>query len=184
MFTLKPQKRSNREVSFHRWSTSTSPRSALACTVMVTLASERDLPAIPVARAAMISPVKQMMRIGELARLGKVTPRTVRYYESLGLIPPGEREGTGQHRYPEQTLARLQKIDQLKTLGLSLEDIGKVIHLYFEDPTGRRAKIKVLEMLHSHLAETDKQLASLKQFRSELMEHIRRFERWLDEQAK
>ena len=125
-----------------------------------------------------------MMRIGELAKLGNVTPRAVRYYESLGLIPLGEREGAGQHRYPEQTIARLQKIDQLKALGLSLDGIGKVIHLYFEDPTGKRAKIKVLEMLRGHLVETDTQLASLTRFRSELMEHIKRFEGWLDFQAK
>ena len=125
-----------------------------------------------------------MLRIGELARRGKVTPRTVRYYESLGLLPPGEREGAGQHRYPEQTVARLQKIDQLKALGLSLEDIGKVIHLYFDDPTGKRAKIKVLEMLRDHLAETDIQLASLTEFRSELMDHIKRFEGWLDSHAR
>jgi len=128
--------------------------------------------------------MNKIMRIGELAKLGKVTPRTVRYYESLGLIPPGEREGGGQHRYPEQTVVRLQKIDQLKALGLSLEEIGKVVHLYFEDPTGKRAKIKVLEMLRGHLAETDIQLALLTQFRSELMEHIQRFEGWLDSQAK
>lgn len=125
-----------------------------------------------------------MMRIGELAKLGKVTPRTVRYYESLGLMPPGEREGAGQHRYPEQTVARLLKIDQLKALGLSLDDIGKVIHLYFEDPTGKRAKIKVLEMLRSHLAETETQLTSLTQFRSELIDHIARFEGWLDSHSK
>ena len=124
------------------------------------------------------------MRIGELAKLGKVTPRTVRYYESLGLIPPGEREGAGQHRYPEQTLARLQKIDQLKALGLSLDDIGRVLHLYFEDPSGKRAKLKVLDLLRGHLAETDIQLALLTQFRSELMNHIQRFEIWLDSHAK
>ena len=125
-----------------------------------------------------------MMRIGEIAKLGKVTPRTVRYYESLRLIPRGEREGAGQHRYPEQTVARLQKIDQLKALGLSLEDIGKVIHLYFNDPTGKRAKIKVLEILRGHLSETDTQMVALTQFRAELMEHIKRFENWLDSQVQ
>ena len=137
-----------------------------------------------VLRAIIITPVNKMMRIGEIAKLGKVTPRTVRYYESLGLIPPGEREGAGQHRYPEQTVVRLQKIDQLKALGLSLEDIGKVIHLYFNDPTGKRAKIKVVEMLRGHLAETDIQMVSLAQFRAELMEHIKRFESWLDSQVQ
>ena len=128
--------------------------------------------------------MNKMMRIGDLAKLGKVTPRTVRYYESLRLIPPGEREGAGQHRYPEQTVARLQKIDQLKALGLSLEEIGKVIHLYFNDPTGKKAKRKVLEMLRGHLAETDTQMVFLTQFRAELMEHIKRFESWLDSQVQ
>ena len=127
--------------------------------------------------------VNRMMRIGELAKQAKVTPRTVRYYESLGLIPPGEREGAGQHHYPEQTVARLQKIDQLKALGLSLEEIGKVIHLYFDDPTGKKAKTKVLEMLRGHLAETEAQLMSLKQFRSDILGHIKRFEHWFEAEA-
>lgn len=131
----------------------------------------------------MIGRVDKMMRIGELAKEAKVTPRTVRYYASLGLLPPGQREGSGQHRYAEQTVARLQKINQLKALGLGLEEISKVIHLYFDDPSGKRAKIKVLEMLRGHLAETEAQLTSLTQFRAELRQHIERFERWLDSQA-
>jgi len=125
-----------------------------------------------------------MMRIGELAQQAKVTARTVRYYESLGLIPKGEREGSGQHLYPEQTVVRLQKVDQLKALGLSLEEIAKVIPLYFEYPSGKRAKVKVLELLRSHLAETEAHLSSLAQFRTELKGHIARFESWLDDQAR
>jgi MerR family copper efflux transcriptional regulator len=128
----------------------------------------------------MIDGVSKMMRIGELADRAGVTPRTVRHYESLGIIPPGEREGTGQHRYPEQTVARLKKIDQLKLLGLSLEEIGEVLPLYFSDATGKRAKIKVLELLRAHLAEVDSQLRSRQLFRSELLAHIQRFEQWLD----
>ena len=120
------------------------------------------------------------MRIGELAKKAKVTPRTVRYYESLGLIPHGEREGAGQHRYPEQTVERLEKIDQLKTLGLSLEEVGTVIHLYFDDLTEKKAKAKVLAMLRRHLAETESQMTSLGQFHNELLGHIQRFERWLN----
>ena len=121
-----------------------------------------------------------MMRIGELATRAKVTLRTIRYYESLGLIPQGEREGTGQHRYPEQTVARLLKIDQLKTLGLTLDEIREVIGLYFNDPSGRRAKNKVLGMLRDHLAETESQLEALANFQAELKAHILRFESWLD----
>ena len=120
-----------------------------------------------------------MMRIGELARQAKITPRTVRYYQSLGLIPQGEREGTGQYRYPQQTLARLAKIDQLKALGLSLEEIGTVVSLYFQEPTEKKAKRKVLDMLRRHLVETEAQMNSLAAFRTELLGHVERFERWL-----
>ena len=121
------------------------------------------------------------MRIGELAKQAQVTQRTVRYYEQLGLIPLGKREGTGQHRYPQQTVDRLKKIDQLKRLGLSLEEIGGVIDLYFGDPTGKRAKVHVLNLLRTHLAEVEQQMASLEAFGAELRSHITRFERWLDE---
>ncbi len=120
------------------------------------------------------------MRIGELAKRAGVTPRTVRYYEGMGLIPPGAREGGGQHRYPEQTVVRLAKIDQLKRLGLSLEEIRAVIDLYFTDPTGRAPKRKILAMLRHHLEETDEQLAALGRLRTDLMAHIKRFERWFE----
>jgi DNA-binding transcriptional MerR regulator len=83
--------------------------------------------------------MSKRMRIGDLTERAEVTPRTVRYYESIGLIPRGEREGNGQHYYTEETLARLRKIDQLKRLGLSLDEVGDVIDLYFTDPSGVRA---------------------------------------------
>jgi MerR family copper efflux transcriptional regulator len=120
------------------------------------------------------------MRIGELTRRAGVTPRTVRYYESLGLIPPGDRQGGGQNFYPEATVARLRKIDQLKQLGLSLEEIGETIDLYFLDPTGRRPKRKVLTLLRRHLAEADEKLATLARVRADLQAHIERFERWFE----
>ena len=119
------------------------------------------------------------MRIGELTERAEVTPRTVRYYESIGLIPPGRREGNGQHYYTEETVARLRKIDQLKKLGLSLDEIRDVIDLYFIDTSGVRPKQKVLAILRQHLAETDAKLGELAQFRGELQANIKRFERWL-----
>lgn len=124
------------------------------------------------------------MRIGELTERAEVTPRTVRYYERIGLLPPGEREGHGQHYYTEETLARLRKISQLKTLGLSLDEIRDVIDLYFIDPKGIQPKQKVLAILRQHLAELDQKIGALQQFRADLQAHIERFERWLAEQEQ
>jgi MerR family transcriptional regulator, copper efflux regulator len=124
------------------------------------------------------------MRIGELTERAGVTQRTVRYYESIGLLPPGEREGHGQHYYTEETLARLRKIDQLKKLGLSLDEIRDVIDLYFNDPSGVQPKQKVLAILRHHLAEVDQKIGGFQQFRADLLAHIERFERWLEEREQ
>jgi MerR family copper efflux transcriptional regulator len=125
--------------------------------------------------------MEQLMRIGDLTELAGVTQRTVRYYESIGLLAPGKREGHGHHYYTEETLARLRKIDQLKRLGLSLEEIGEVIDLYFTDPSGVQPKQKVLTILRKHLHEVESKIDELQQFRGELQETIERFERFLDQ---
>ena len=124
------------------------------------------------------------MRIGDLTERAGVTARTVRYYESIGLLPPGEREGHGQHYYTEETLARLRKIDQLKKLGLSLEEIRGVIDLYFIDPSGIRPKQKVLAILRQHLADADRKIGAFQQFRADLQAHIERFECWLEDREQ
>ena len=123
----------------------------------------------------------EKIRIGELAQKAGVTPRTIRYYENLGLLHPSEREGTGFRYYTETELARLQKIDCLKSLGLTLEEIGSVINLYFEDATGLRGKQKVLEILHRHFKETDEKIEALTQFRSELQANITKVQQCIEE---
>jgi MerR family copper efflux transcriptional regulator len=127
--------------------------------------------------------VTDKLKIGEFAKRAGVTPRTVRYYESLGLLGPSEREGTGFRYYTEVELARLQKINALKELGLGLEEIATVIPLYFEDPTGVKGKRKVLEILKNHLQETEDKLDALQQFRSDLISKIDRIQQWIDAQT-
>jgi MerR family copper efflux transcriptional regulator len=119
------------------------------------------------------------MRIGELARRAGVTLRTIRHYERLGLLPKGNRQGNGQHYYPEASIARLEKIDQLKRLGLTLEEVSGVIDFYFSDPSRRSAKRKVLSILRQHLSQTDEKITALIEFRSDLQAHIDRFDQWL-----
>ena len=121
------------------------------------------------------------MRIGELAQKAGVTPRTIRYYETLGLLKPSEREGTGFRYYTDIELARLHKIDCLKALGLSLEEIASIIDLFFQDSTGVLGKQKLLDILQAHLAETDEKIASLTQFRSDIQANITRIQQQIEE---
>lgn len=81
------------------------------------------------------------MRIGELAREAGVTPRTVRYYEEIGLLPEAAEREPGSHReYGSEDLARLRELVRLKhMLGLSLEELKVVIHGEDERAQRRRA---------------------------------------------
>ena len=121
------------------------------------------------------------MRIGELALKAGVTPRTIRYYEDLGLLGPAERQGKGFRYYTELELARLRKIDALKGLGLSLEEISSIIDLFFEEPTMLRGKQKLLKILQTHLQETDEKIAALEQFRGDLQANIARIQQYIEE---
>jgi MerR family transcriptional regulator, repressor of the yfmOP operon len=69
------------------------------------------------------------MRIGELARAAGTTPRTVRYYEEIGLLSEVAERAAGEHReYTEADVERLRQILRLKRLlGLSLDELREVV---------------------------------------------------------
>jgi DNA-binding transcriptional MerR regulator len=113
------------------------------------------------------------MRIGELARRAGVTTRTVRYYEGLGLLT-SRREGGGHRQYDEAALKRLDKIDWLKRMGLTLEEIREVIPLYFGADTGARGRKKMLALLERRLAETEERVEGLVAHRDELRGAVER----------
>jgi DNA-binding transcriptional MerR regulator len=69
------------------------------------------------------------MRIGELAELTGTTPRTIRYYEELGLLGAASPREQGKHRcYGDADAERLREIMRLRDLlGLSLEQLSRLV---------------------------------------------------------
>jgi DNA-binding transcriptional MerR regulator len=115
-----------------------------------------------------------MLRIGELARLAGTTPRTVRYYEELGLLThAGEREA-GEHRtYTEADLERLRELLRLKSLlGLSLDELRAVM-------AGEDARAARRAAWHAtdDPAERRRMLAEATAHVESLLEHVRRHKR-------
>lgn len=102
------------------------------------------------------------VRIGELAELTQTTPRTIRYYEELGLLGGGSDRAQGQHRcYTEADVERLREIVRMRDLlGLSLEQLSQLleaqsarVHLrreyrQTEKPAQRR---RILEEAQKHI---------------------------------
>ena len=65
--------------------------------------------------------------IGELARRVGVSAKTIRYHEDTGVLPPAERLPKGYRVYGAEDQARLRFVRGARSLGLTLEDIAKVL---------------------------------------------------------
>ncbi len=69
-----------------------------------------------------------MMRIGDFSKLCRVSVKTLRFYDELGLLKPSEVDPFSGYRYYEvDQLLRLNRILALKDLGFSLEEIRQLL---------------------------------------------------------
>ena len=67
-----------------------------------------------------------MIRIGDFSKLSRVSVKTLRFYDEMGLLKPVEVDRfTGYRYYEFDQLPRLYRILALKDLGFSLEEIGR-----------------------------------------------------------
>ena len=67
--------------------------------------------------------------------MSKVTSRTLRHYDAIGLLPPAWVAGDGRRHYGRAELLRLQRILLLRELGLGLDAIGEVLRQSTRDST-------------------------------------------------
>lgn len=107
------------------------------------------------------------MRIGELADQVGVTAKTVRYYESIGLLQAPPRTAGGYRTYDAAAVDRLAFVRDAQATGLSLDEISSVLEL---KEAGHRSCSHTAELLVRHLGEIDAQILRLQQSRSVLAE--------------
>jgi MerR family transcriptional regulator, repressor of the yfmOP operon len=136
-----------------------------------------------------------MLRIGEVAERSGVTPRTVRYYEELGLLPRSERE-QGKHRaYTEADIERLRELTRLRDLlGLSLDELRAVavaeavradarrrFHQSDSADVQRSALEEALPHLETQLGLVRRRLGELQELEADLVDRRKRIQRTLRE---
>jgi DNA-binding transcriptional MerR regulator len=119
---------------------------------------------------------ERLLRIGEVAELTGTTPRTIRYYEEIGLLPAAEDRVHGKRRlYTQADVERLGELIRLRDLlGLSLDDLARLVEAesaraglrerwqHTEDVEEQR---QILEQSLGHIAD---QLALVRARRTEL----------------
>lgn len=105
------------------------------------------------------------MRIGTLASQAGVNPKTIRYYESIGLLPQPERTDTGYRTYTEYDTDRLSFIKSAQRLGLRLDEIREILALRDQ---GERPCDYVRATLRRQVSQINQHIADLRRLRDEL----------------
>lgn len=105
------------------------------------------------------------MNIGQAAQATGVTPKMIRHYESLGMLPGVPRTDAGYRQYDERTLHTLRFIRRARDLGFSLEEIEKLLTLWADQA---RASAEVKSLASRHVADLDARIAQMQAMRRTL----------------
>jgi DNA-binding transcriptional MerR regulator len=141
---------------------------------------------------------ERVLRIGEVAELTGTTPRTIRYYEEIGLLPEASDRVSGKRRlYTQADVERLGELIRLRDLlGLSLDELKRLVEAetaraglrqrwqHADDPAEQR---QILEQSLVHIADQLKLVrtrkAELERLEGELSARQRRVRALLREKA-
>ena len=111
------------------------------------------------------------MNIGAAAAQSGVPAKTIRYYESIGLIPRATRTGGNYRDYDDNDLQTLRFIQRARRLGFAVKDVSSLLTLWRDR---RRASGDVKRLAKGHIAEIDQRMEELRAMRRTLLHLVDR----------
>ncbi len=111
------------------------------------------------------------MNIGALANETGIAAKTIRYYESVGLLAAPSRSGGNYRIYGERDLATLRFVQRARKLGFSVKEVGDLVALWQDR---QRASADVRALATAHLGEIERKLKELEAMRATLDHLIKR----------
>ena len=111
------------------------------------------------------------MHIGIIARKSGIPAKTIRYYESIGLIDSAERTESGYRVYGPEDVHTLRFVQRARGLGFSVGDVGKLLTLWRDR---RRSSAQVKALAQRHVAQIDRKIAELQALRDTLVHLVER----------
>jgi DNA-binding transcriptional MerR regulator len=110
-------------------------------------------------------------QIGELANLINMSPRTIRYYEEIGLLNSVRRVEGGKRIYTDKDVQRLKFIIRLKHLGLTLSEMNELEDIYQIHRTNKKVLPRLLELLDTHALKIDERINQLVKLKADVLEY-------------
>jgi DNA-binding transcriptional MerR regulator len=103
------------------------------------------------------------MQIRQLAALAKVSPKTIRYYESIGVLPESQRGPNGYREYEDSDVERLKLVLGARRLEFSLDDVTEIIAMRDRREAPCRVMLDKLEQNADEIAHRITELQRLEQ---------------------
>ncbi|GGD55114.1 MerR family transcriptional regulator [Paenibacillus nasutitermitis] len=113
---------------------------------------------------------KTLYRIGVLSKMADVSPRTIDFYTSIGLIQPETRSAKNYRLYSDETLLRLKRIVQMKQDKYSLEEIKENINVWNKVSREEQVSSKLTD-LSLHLEQLQRYVKELEPVLSQMKPH-------------
>jgi DNA-binding transcriptional MerR regulator len=111
------------------------------------------------------------MKIGELARRGGTTAKTIRFYEQAGLLPAPARTPTGYRDYEPDFVDRLEFVRRAQAAGLSLREVRQVLAIADRGDAPCGHVVGILQARLDHVRAMLAELAGLETHLSALLDH-------------
>ena len=110
-------------------------------------------------------------QIGKMANLLELSPRTIRYYEEIGLLNSVKRIEGGKRVYTDKDFQRLKFITRLKHLGLTLSEMLELEDIYQIHRTNKKVLPRLLELLDTHAVKIDERISSLNKLKADIVSY-------------
>jgi len=107
------------------------------------------------------------MNIGQAAKHSSISAKTIRYYESIGLIAPARRTESGYRTYSETDVQTLRFIHHARNLGFSVKEVSMLLDLWRNQ---KRASADVKALATAHIAAVDRKIRELEHMRDTLVD--------------
>lgn len=111
------------------------------------------------------------MNIGTVADTTGLPAKTIRYYESIGLVGPAKRTAGNYRLYDERDIATLRFIERARRLGFTLKEVGELLALWRD---GQRASADVRGLAEVQIRRVEARLQELQDMRRSLQHLLER----------